>query len=415
MELWIRPGRQDHRVLDRVTAPAAAGIATLRPTTVSGIVVDATVAHGQPRHSQIATAAGIPFVVDPVTPVLQRPVSDESPWQQIPYVGTTDWDVRRPPSPAQLTALVERSSDFQRAHGATFIVPPYFYAQSPADPWFQASLDALSVTRDHLHAERVSLPVLPVFAGAIAGFGPRASWIGGLDRFLEAARQLELHAVALSWSSASMPKARYATLLHLLNATAHASGIAPTISWRQGLYGLATVAAGASGYESGIGMGESLHYPAYLRRHATPRATGGHDDSPGPRGTAYVYLSAFGRSVPRATGRALLTDPITLGQLVCDAPVQCCPDGAEAMTRQWREHAIRSRARELQELAAMPSAPAWRLKMISDAAGRAAVTAASANEVLAEQNIVARIPVDTFTELGSAASSMRHARQDDVA
>ena len=123
--------------------------------------------------------------MDPVTPVLQRQVADESPWQQIPDVATGGWDFRRPPARTELTALVERSTDFQRAHGATFIVPAYFYAQSVADPWFQASIDSLSQTKDHLHAERVSLPLLPVFAGAIAGFGPKASWGTGLDRFLE--------------------------------------------------------------------------------------------------------------------------------------------------------------------------------------------------------------------------------------
>ena len=169
------------------------------------------------------------------------------------------------------------------------------------------------------------------------------------------------------------------------------------------------------GYETGIGSGESIYYPDYMRRQ-TKVAKQARPDEPKPRrGSAFIYLSTFGRSVRRAIGAVLLEDPVTLGQLVCTSSVQCCPDGAEAMTKQWREHSVRSRSRELQTLADMPMGSAWRLKMISDDASRAAVAAASANEVLADKGIRMRLPVTTFVDLHNAVDTMRHSRDHDVA
>jgi len=207
-----------------------------------------------------------------------------------------------------------------------------------------------------------------------------------------------------------MPSAKEATLLHILNATAHASSTTRVISWRQGLYGLASVAAGADGYETGICIGESYHYPNHQIRHAAatnrPKADRGRSGA-----GAYVYLETMNRSIARTVASALLADDFLQGQLICSDPVYCCPDGAESMMRDWRGHAIRARARQLKAMADMPGTIKWRLKMIADDATRAQVASAAANELLAEQSIARRLPVDTFTALHHAAEVMRGVEQ----
>ena len=92
------------------------------------------------------------------------------------------------------------------------------------------------------------------------------------------------------------------------------------------------------------------------------------------------------------------------GGLVC--PETCCPDGATSMLNNRREHAIRARAREVQELAKMPAA-AWRLNKVASDGERSIATARLATDLLRREAIKTTVPDHTFRALSRVADELR--------
>lgn len=84
------------------------------------------------------------------------------------------------------------------------------------------------------------------------------------------------------------------------------------------------------------------------------------------------------------------------------------------MIAAWREHAIRARHRELDDLAKMP-ATTWRLKKIARDAERAADTARLATDVLRRQQIKGTLPEPTYRALSRLADELRTATDTQVA
>ena len=70
-ELVIRPGGNDHQVVADLLAPGnSSGVGSRQGPLISRLVVDAHVAVKRPAYSQVAGGAGIPYLVDPLTPLL---------------------------------------------------------------------------------------------------------------------------------------------------------------------------------------------------------------------------------------------------------------------------------------------------------------------------------------------------------
>lgn len=78
-----------------------------------------------------------------------------------------------------------------------------------------------------------------------------------------------------------------------------------------------------------------------------------------------------------------------------------------------RRHAVRARARELQELADIPN-EAWRLNHIAKRAASAYVTATKANELLATTELPNRIKTDGFVSLEQVAEFIRSRGSGEV-
>jgi hypothetical protein len=412
MDLLIRAGRDDNKVIENLCAPAVAGLWSPRSLPLTGLVTDAPTVIDRPRLRTVAESAGLPFLIDPLTPLMQDIQAPDHAWARLPFAvpNRVTPDVLN----HELTQdrLIEATLDFQREHGATVLIPPYVYIDKRDGAWFEIALQLLRRTARYLERENIELPVAPVFAASLHEFGPQAAWREGIDRFaavLDAMNSRHLN-LSLSWSEPR--KASYNALALLLATGRHVSQHRRTIAWRQGLYGAAMTAAGLTGYETGPGRGEACHYPAYL---AARRPTACPDDAEeaGPRGGAYVYFAPFGRSVKRSAGRTLLADPQMRGSLVCDAE-GCCPDGASSMITSWREHAIRARAREVQELARMP-ATTWRLNKIARDAERSSTTARMATELLRHNNIRGTLPHATFRALSRVADELRTTPDTQVA
>jgi hypothetical protein len=411
MTLLIRAARNDHSMIEKLCAPATAGLWSTRRLPLTGVVADASVAAQRPLLGKTAAAAGIPYIIDPVTPLLQDEQAPDHAWARLPFAAADQQTPAGLSHPALQDELLERTFDFQREQGATLLVPPYLYSARRDDGWFDVNLQLLRRAARYLEQQGIDLPVVPVFAASLLEFGPRATWQTGLDRFLDVAADMNLRFVALSWSASQPGKEGYTKLAHLFTATRHAAGRVPVIGWRQGLYGLALTACGAAGYETGAGQSERCHYPEFWAR----RRPQDDDAESSAHGSAYVYFSTFGRSLPRNAGRALLDNASVRGSLVCVDDAGCCPDGAKSMIGEWREHAIRSRARELQEMQRMPASIAWRLNRIARGADRSLADARLANAVLAEVGLRQRLPEATFRDLSRVADEVRTRAAEDVA
>ena len=76
------------------------------------------------------------------------------------------------------------------------------------------------------------------------------------------------------------------------------------------------------------------------------------------------------------------------------------------MASKGRPHAVRARARELQEIAEIPNT-AWRLNHIAKQAAHGYVTAIKANEVLAQAGVANRLRTEGFEALEQVAELLR--------
>lgn len=402
MDLLVRVGRQDHLVVEQLLAPEGAGLSRVGPGPLGAVVADAQVARERIKAlTRITAAAGATYLIDPLTPLLQseQPVTDS--WAKLPFADPREMSASDFRRPGVIDALIEETIDFQREHGATHLIPPYVYSERPEDAWSEVNLELLQRTGDYLERSSIALPTVPVLALGLPGYGPQRTWRDGLDRQLDATRGLRNEAVALSFSWSDAAHSSLASLSYLLTATKHAADRYPIIGWRSGLYGLAQCAAGATGYETGMGSRESLHYRQFAASHRPQDRRGT------PTQQAYTYFTQFGRSVQRKTGQVLLENTFLQGSLVCDPLSNCCPEGINSMLADWRPHAVRQRARELRELAAMPPQPAWRLNRVSGMAERARLLAGTANEVLAASGSTTQLPVATFEHLQQVTAQIR--------
>jgi hypothetical protein len=379
---------------------AAAPAGASRP--VSRLVLNAQDAARNPQLRELAAKSGTPLLIDPVTVLLQGPVAADDPWVTDVSFGRVEaYTADQLANPFVLDAVVAGSLEFQVEQGATAIIPPYFYAERPESPWFDVTLAAIARTAKRMHAQGVSLPLVPILCAQLRGFTHRPDWQAALDRFASAAIDVGPQALGLFLSPVGKGDESYSKILDLLLAAGHlASFGVPAIAWRQGTYGPALVAAGLAGYECGMGIGESSNTRAYLNQRK-PRAKHG-----GPFAAQGTYLPALGRSVPPKVARVLLDDRPLRGRLVC-SNVRCCPRGAESMlASRGRPHAVRARARQLRELGEIPD-PGWRLHDVARNAASAHVLATKANELLLRAELSNRIHTEGYAALEQAAEFVR--------
>lgn len=414
MELLIRAGRDDHLVIADLCAPATTGLRSARPVPFNAVVADAPVAATRPQVRETVEAAGMPYLIDPMTFLLQDEQAPDQAWARLPFAVAERMHPQDIADGGHQDELIDRVLTFQREQGATVLIPPYVYLAKRSDGWLRIQLSLLQRTLRYLERENIDLPIAPILAASLHQFGPRATWAAGLDQFLARTRDMPVRFVGMSLSWSGQGKDSYDTLATLLSATRHAALAGRTVSWRQGLYGAATVAAGADGYETGPGHSERGMYPALMSSRRPVPPSNAEDVEPGARGNAFVYLPALGRSIRRSDARLLLDDMPSRAALVC-ADNTCCPSGATSMIGRWRQHAIRSRASQLQELRRMPRQASWRLNHIARNAERAATIARNATEVLQRAGSSVTIPEQSYRHLAEVADAVRAEADSDVA
>lgn len=370
---------------------------------MSRLVVDVTNASESEGFFNAAQSAGIPFVVDPMTILMQGPVRDGDRWLRLPYAQALPLSVDT--IAADLERTVEAVVQAQVAASATVIVPPYFVSESPGDPSSALAVRAIRLTADYCRRNGIGLKLMPILCAQGKTFGPENTWKSGVEPFASQIRDLDIDVVAACIGPAgdgndSIAKVTniFGSMLHLQSTVGH-----PVVAWRQGVLGPGLVAAGLGGYECGAGIGEQAR-PTDMKKAREKK--GG-----GPGG---IFIEPLGRSVPYTAARVLLGDIAMRPKVMCD--VESCCSGAAATLDQPKPHAVRSRARQLDRLDRQPHS-AWRLNDIATRARASYTLAVQANRTLKREytaNTIehgAYIHAKTYESLHTVCNAIGHERQ----
>jgi hypothetical protein len=402
-ELLIRPGPNDHKVIQDLLAPGGAAVFLPRARPlIDRLVLDAQVASARPEFADAANAVGVSVLVDPLTPFWQGELREQDKWAQLPFGREEKLDAIDLANPFVRETLVAEVVSFQVEQGATAIIPPYPYVLSPADPFFELALDFLRATARYMAREGLALPLVPVLCAQLKGFGSERAWGDGIDKFASAALDLGPEAIGICLSPAGTGNDSYNKVLRLFAASRRIklSG-ARVIAWRQGIYGPGLVAAGLDGYETGIGTRELCNVSSSIASRKPPKP----GKKPGGGGLPGIYLEPLHRSVSTRVGETLLGNRSMRPKLMCDDE-RCCPDGAVSTLDQRRQHAVRTRARELAAIEGQPHA-SWRLHQIAKDARAAADLAVQANDVLRLAGIPEKIGTTSYESLARVAEFIR--------
>lgn len=348
-ELLIRSGSQDVTLIEAVLG----GPPARRP---SRLVVDAHVAVRSPRIAAAAARAGVPFLVDPQTHLLQDYQHPADHWAQLPFARpelSTPADLLRPGRAEQIAADV---IEYQLQHGASGVLAPYVHIARRDDGWREVQTALWRATRRYANQANMQLPILAVLA---LGWRllDRGRWQDTFDPLRAEMLALNPSEVLLAASrvdAGTTPDLRLASMIAVVRRLTRTH---PVIAWQQGALGLASVAGGAIGYECGIGWRDRCDLPAAMAQHRTHNSGG----------TARpVYITSLLRSIPKTLVRALSADARILAALTCLDP-SCCPNGRRGLLEDMRAHAIASRLAAIRDLTA-PAKPAWRWNHLAHAA-----------------------------------------------
>lgn len=367
-ELLIRAGLNDGRLIEDLLARHSS---PFHQPSLSRVVVDAQTTVETDVFHNAAQSAGVSFVVDPQTILLQGTVRDGDRWLQLPYGASEPVDVSAwSGDGSEIDALVEKVVVTQIQAHATVIMPPYFVVDRPDSPVLDLGIEAVAKTAAFCSRNGIGLKLMPLLCAQIKTFGPENTWAAGIDRFATTLRDLPIDSVAACLGPAgdgddSVSKVTnvFNSLIRLQNMSGH-----PVVAWRQGVLGPGLVAAGLSGYECGAGIGEQSQPTQMKRAH---EKKGG-----GPGG---IYLEPLGRSVGYAPARILLANLALRPKIMCDVE-SCCPSVSDTLDNP-KPHAIRTRARQLRRVDEMGDRR-WRLNHIAIAARAAHTLAVQANKVL---------------------------------
>jgi len=363
-ELYVHLTASDVPLVGHVARHHVTDTPEVRPR----VVIDAPVAAADTRVATAAHHHGVTVLVDPQTHYLQGRQHPADPWAQLPYATEQELGAEQLLTSPDLARIVGSAIDLQITAGATAVIAPYVHIEAPDDGWVQTQLRLWDLTRDHLRRHDLRQPVLAL-VGLSWRLLDRPSWPGAVRPLQTGLRELAPQRIALAAGrvdqGTTVPQ-RLAALVHLI---AQLRPVAPLIAWQQGQLGLATVAAGALGYQTGLGWRERCDLRRTRNDHRYPRK--------GPRGGRPVYLAALGRSVPPGQVNAMLTDATLRPQLICPDP-ECCPSGWPTRQTDHLAHTVSTRARQLATLTQI-GPPQWRWGYVADQAAAAQQFAATVN------------------------------------
>lgn len=399
-EFWLRASHQDGPVLRRLLGATPMSGAR----DVAGIAIAAPSAASRPHLAQTAAQAGVPVVIDPLTPLWQAEQHSGDSWSNLPYARARA--VRSDEVAGREHLLARSVIEFQLRHGASRIVPPYVMTRPDDGGWPDVGRSLVIATGQVMTQLGIQLPLLAFAVVAIPAH-TEATADPMLTAVLDGLAQVDQPAtVALcgTWPGRELGEDRLRNL-HLSLQTIGQRGL-PALIWRHGVAGPLLSAAGAIGYSVGAGWYESCYWVSELRARRNPPKP----DTPrgGPRG---IYLELFQTSVPPEIAQVLLGHRRFAGSLVCSGSNGCCGNGATEMIANPALHAVLARTAQLraQDRIAQPT---WRLSALSITHATAADRAEQMNNALARTGHNYRLPLQTYR---SAAHLVENLRQRAVA
>jgi len=390
-ELLVRFGDSDVALLERVLAAPAA---QARPDRV---VLDATVSAVQPRFSSATRRAGVPLLVDPLTYLLQDFQHAAAKWAHLPYARAAAASPSELQSPVRQAELVSSCIDHQLGLGATAIIPPYVHIDRIDGGWLDVQVGLWRRTRRYLDQQDLALPVVAVTAVGWRLLS-RNCWPAGANRLLSSILDLGADEIALAASKVDQGSHPDQRLVDLVATIDHMRSHRPVLAWRQGLLGEAAVAAGARGYETGLGWREVCDLGRAMtadRRPVSPDAA---------FGVRPVYIPVLGRSIPKRSLEVLLGTRLSPQFLCMD--YQCCPEGQLSLLGDARAHALTSRARSLHALDCVDR-HAWRWRRLADCAADGLELAGRINRLAESRPAIKTVNTNALTAIQAVADNRR--------
>jgi hypothetical protein len=356
------------------------------------LVVDATAATTEIAFT--ARRAGIPFLVDPQTYFLQDVQADADRWAQLPFATADALTPADLASAKRREALVEQLFQFQLDAHASALIAPYLHIDQPDSAWIDIQASLWHTTRRLLDQHGLDVPVVAVVALDWRCLQPIRG-VPLLEPLWLALRALGPSEVALAASKVHLGRSTNERLVELLLLVEKLSRTYRVIAWQQGLLGEACVAAGATGYETGIGWREHCD----LQQVMTSRRR-----LPGPTGARPVYFADLGRSIPKKTVQAVKAHNTAAWRAMICADADCCAPGGRDLLGDSRHHTVIARSTALDALSDA-ARPEWTWGILADRAIRGL-------DLGKRINAIAATPVDlrALEAVHAVATARRHRR-----
>lgn len=372
------------------------------PVRPGRVVVDAHVANSD-RGSTVLTAArqaGVPLLIDPRTFYLQGTQPPDDAWAALPF-GRPEKLCPNDVDRFAQEELVAQVIDYQVAHGATAIIPPYVHLDRLNSEWIDVQAGLWRSTRRYMDRNHISLSVTAVLALGWRVVHPTRGW-AALAPALVALSDLGPREIALAASKVDQGVRPHDRAMDLVLMIERLGQQHPVIAWQQGHLGEIAVAAGARGYECGIGWREGCDLSASAANaHRKPQP-------PGPRAGRPVFVRQLSRSIPKRSLEAIRQHRDLWMRMVC-TDSECCPPGGAAMLGDARSHAIVQRVKRLEQLARIDR-PVWRWQHLADAADDGIDLAGRINRRGLVTSEITRVDSSALT----AISAVSHTRRLDT-
>lgn len=395
-ELLVRASAQDAALLRRIYGLDGHCPAVARP---SRIVVDAHTPLGVTDIATTARRAGVPLLIDPQTYYLQGAQNPRDPWaSRLPF-GRADKLV-----PADLDAfaqeqLIASAVEYQLQHGATAVIAPYVHIDRLNSGWIDIQAGLWQRTARYLARENIGLPVTAVLAIGWRVLDP-VQGHAAIAPALSALAALGPREVALAASKADQgvrPQDRAMDLVLMIERIRRDRDV-PVIAWQQGHLGELAVAAGANGYECGIGWREACDLGSASNAHHKP-------PSGGPRSARPVFVSTLGRSVPRHSLEALRSHRELWLHILC-TDSGCCPAGGTGLLGDARAHAIVQRRQRIDQLDRIERG-VWRWQHLAGSAEAGLDLAHRVNRRAATNDAINRVETKALEAIWAVSNTRR--------
>ncbi|MCH9729743.1 MAG: hypothetical protein K0U84_08735 [Actinomycetia bacterium] len=394
-ELLVRASTNDAALLRRLYGLGECEVGAARPARV---VVDAHVPIS--RHGRdvvlVARQAGVPFLIDPQTFYLQGVQHAEDPWALLPF-GRRDKFSSTDVGETVQEDLVTRVVDYQVSHGATAIVPPYLHLDRPNSEWIGVQAGLWYRTRRYLDQQNIALPITAVLAVGWRVLDP-VHGPAALAPVLAALADLGPREVGLAASKADQGVRAHDRVMDLVLMIERLNRTYPVIAWQQGHLGEVAVAAGALGYECGIGWRESCDLGAAANAHRSARLSGKRSARP-------VFLPQLGRSIPKRSLEAMRSHRDLWTSVIC-SDAECCPAAGAALLGDARGHAVIQRAKSLDQIGRIDLP--WRWQQLAQTAAGGLDLAARINRRAITESALSQVDTRALAAILAVSHTRLH-------